>query len=747
MSLNTFLETLYAGSSPGEVLTFGHTAEGGSRMNHTTVAAGDLEAAQKLVDGLTVQGQHVWLCSATGGPKAKEAVRQYLVSLDVDLAGGSHKATNNPVDAAPVDAALVRLGIPRPTFMVKTGGGYLYVWRLAEPQAPEGDLCKALQDAVRREIAPFNLDTTAGVSGLIRVPGGRNFKTDYGPLFPSVEIVEANPEHVITAASLLALAPRPAARKTAAPHRAPAEGDGSRPRSDSILAGCRRLREAGENPESQTEPQWFYAAAVFAACDDLAGFIEWSTGHPDFDESATREKYANAKAADLGVTYARLSEVFGEDPEDPFEACGLHSPLTLGYQSPAFVRVASEWVYCIASGAYRRIRDGWELDHQLWNNHVRGIPGIGGPLHATMRNWPHAPKVERVDYLPGRRRFPDTVTLNTWTKGGLSPAEGDWSGVKAHLWHMFPVIEERELVLDALAFHLQNPSVKIVWGLLMRGEEGTGKSFLFDALLPRLIGDANRRRVTGDVLSEQFTATLATCQLLCVNELRQPNGYEAANRLKEIVTDDFASIRAMRQEQQMAIAPRWVLASSNDVVPLPVTAKGRRFYVTEYMRRIPDEVAAPFYENPDGEAAAFAFYMLARDVSGFDPKVRPPVTEGQKAMARQTRPGFEGMISDAMEARDGPFERQLVTAKIVRDWLRLGREAGVSDRAVTSALTNLHAKMIGGLQKGDAPHLGRANVWAWDEVEFWQSQTSRDWGRHLTNLGAMPPLWLVGTGT
>ncbi|WP_425990614.1 primase-helicase family protein [Brevundimonas sp. TWP2-3-2] len=746
MSLTDFLGTLYAGATPDEPWVFGHMAEGG-RMGHTSIPAGDFVAAQKLVDGLTIQGQHVWLRSATGRTKASEAVRQYLVSLDVDLAGPGHKSTNNPVDTSCVDDALARLGICRPTFVVSTGGGFQYFWRLTQPQTPDARYCKALQEAVRREIAPFNLDPTSDVVRLIRLPSGRNFKPAYGPDFPLVEITEANPLHAVSIEALLALVPEPVRSRTTVGKRGANEGDGRRPSAASILAGCERLRLAGERPETQTEPQWFFAADLFAACDDLQGFIEWSTGHPEFSETATREKFARAKTAATGVTYARLTEVFGRDPEDAFEACGAHSPLSLGFQTAAFVRVASEWIYCVSTGTYRRRSDGWELEHKLWDAHVRGEPGIGRPLHALMRSWPIAPKVERVDFLPGADRFPDRVTFNTWTKGGLTPVVGEWKGTKAHLWHMFPVPDERELVLDALAYHLQNPSVKIIWALLVRGEEGTGKGFLFDALLPRLIGLRNRARVTGDALSEKFTAPLANSQVLCINELRQPNGYEAANRIKEIISEDKISIRAMRQDRTMATAPRWVIASSNEEVPLPITTKGRRFFVTDYMQPISDEVAAPFYDNPDGEVAAFAFEMLNRDVSHFNPKVRPPVTEAQMAIARQTRPGFEGLISDAMEARDGPFERELVTSRGVRDWLRRIGEPGASDRAVTSALTNLHAKMIGGLQKDDAPHLGRANVWAWINVPAWKAQTSKEWGRHLGAVDVSSTLERLLTGT
>ncbi len=744
MLLADFFTTLYAGAAPGEPWTFCHAPDGAPGMLETTIPAGDVEGAQRLVNELTGQRQHVWLRSATGGSKATESIRQYFVFVDLDLKGPGHKVENLPPDVSGFDAALLALGLPHPTFTVATGGGFQYFWRLAEPQTPDSRLCVALQKAIRRKIAPHHLDTTSGVNQLFRVPGGRNYKPAYGPEFPTAKVVRANPSHTVTADQLLALSPAPLTRsKTTVPKPSSVVGRSS----ESVLAGCRRLRQAGEKPEKQTYHQWLCAAAIFAACDDLEGFINWSDGYAAFDEVETREKFAQAKLADTGSTYAHLTEVFGEDPEDPFEAGGVHSPLALALRSPEFIRVAVQWLYNASTGSYLRIRDGYELPSDLWDAHVRGEPGIERPLHVEMRNWRHAPKVERAQYLVGQTRFPGNSTLNTWTKGGLAPLEGDWSGVKGILWHMFPVQEERELILDALAFHLQNPSVKIIWAPLLTGERGSGKSFVFDHLIPGLIGAENRTRVTGDALAEKFTACLANCQILCFNELRQPKGYEAGNRVKEFITEEEASIRPMRGERVLAPTSRWAWATSNDRLALPVTEDERRWLATQYMMKMPQATAEAFFNGDrNAQIAAFAHFMHLRDVSNFNPKAEPPVTETLKAMARQTRPGFEGLIQDAMKANEGPFAKPCGTARGVRDWLRQNGERGASDKEITSALTNLGAIMVKGLQTGDSATLGRANIWAWDRIEEIRGMTSREIGRLLDGDRAFgSPLQLILT--
>lgn len=711
------------------------------RMAHTTLAVGQLQDAQALVDGLTVQGQHVWLRSATGGQKAAEAQRQYLVSLDVDLAGPGHKSGDNPPDAGPVDQALQMLGIARPTFVVRTGGGYLYVWKLARPQAPDAALGRALQAAIRREISPYSLDSTHDVVRLIRVPGGRNFKDAYGPDHPVVEIVEENIGNCLSADELRALAPPAPARK-AKGRKPDVDAGGKVPSADSILAGCARLRRAGENPETQTEPQWACAAAIFAACRDVEGFLNWSEGHPGFDERATREKYARALEADTGVTYERISEVFGPDPDDAFEHGGVHSPLTLGYKPAAFVSVAADWVYQGPQRTYHRIRDGWTLSHLAFDDWAMGTPGVGRPLHQELRRWPAAPKVERIEHRPGDGRFPRPGVLNSWTAGGVEPSPGDWSAVAALFEHQFPVEAERSVVFDLLAFHLQNPGVKIQWGLLLRGRQGTGKGLLADRVIPELVGFENQRPVTGAALTAGWTADLADVQYLFVDEVRQPKGYEAANTFKAILTNEYVAATQKNAVLRQAKSPRLVAMASNYFAPLPMEPADRRYFVPAFVReRLPADVRDALLADLPRHCAAFSFWLRSRNVQAFDPGAPPPDTEDKLAIIRQTRPGVEALIADAIHDQEGPFAHDLVTPGRVRQWL-YGRGENASPKAIANALSDLGAPRLGGLQVGDCPTEGRAAVWAVRNIEFWKGKKSRDWGAHLQGVPA-PGLRLV----
>jgi hypothetical protein len=735
VSLINLLSVLYEGAAEDETWCFGHMRPNG-RMEHTMLSAGNVQDAKALVDGLTLSGQHVWLRSATGGQKVSEAQRQYFVSLDVDLAGPGHKAGNNPPDAGPIDRALVSLGLLRPTFVVKTGGGYLYVWKLAQPQVPDRALCRALQEAVRREITPFALDATYDVVRLIRIPEGRNFKQAYGPEFPVVEVVEENPDHVLTADELRALAPPPPPRRVSSIKE---DAEAGTPRADSILAGCARLRRAGESPADQTEPQWMCAAAIFAACKDIEGFLDWSRGHPGFDERETREKYALALAADMGVTYARLTEVFGPDPNDPFEHGGVHSPLTLGFKAPAFVRIAAEWVYLGSQRAYYRLSDGWRLDHRAFDDWAMGTPGIGRPLHSELRRWPAAPKVEQIDYRPGQGRFPGSGVLNAWTAGGVEPAEGDWSSIETLTKHLFPVEAERAVILDVLAFHLQHPGVKIRWGFVMRGRPGTGKGLLANIVIPQLVGTENHRSVRGDALSARWTAELADTQYLFVDEMRQPDGYDAANRFKTILTDDRISVEQKHAALRMGTAPPLVVMASNNFAFLPVEPGDRRYYIPVYVReRLPAEVADSLLRDLQGQCAAFSHWLRARDVRHFNPNSAPPDTPDKLAIIRQTRPGVEALIEDAIHDRAGPFALDLVTPNRVRQWLA-GAGENTSLKAIANALSALGAQRLGSLQAGDCSTEGRSAVWAVRNVDSWRFKKSREWGSHLgTSHGLQP---------
>ena len=111
------------------------------------------------------------------------------------------------------------------------------------------------------------------------------------------------------------------------------------------------------------------------------------------------------------------------------------------------------------------------------------------------------------------------------------------------------------------------------------------------------------------------------------------------------------------------------------------------------------------------------------------------MTGDKQAIIEQTRPPLEAAIAEAMLEREGPFAKDLVTIRQVRLW----HPEPVTDRAVGLALSTTGAVKLGQLGDGDLAELGRAKVWAWENIAHWQARGRRDWAEYLAN-GLTPVL-------
>jgi len=415
-------------------------------------------------------------------------------------------------------------------------------------------------------------------------------------------------------------------------------------------------------------------------------------------------------------------ELCGVD-DDPFLG-RIHGLTTLGYRDPALAELASQYVYEIPTRRYYPIAGGAPLDHRAFDDAVRSR--VAG-AHHQLCSWKAAPRVNQVTYLPGQTRFPDVDTFNLWRAGGIYPHPGDWSGIDA----LIPA-DGRDHVLDVLAFHLQNPGAKIAHAILLRGIQGSGKTSLADVVRD-MVGPANYRAVTGDALSARWTADLAEVQALFIDEVRQPNDWEGYNRLKTVLTEDRISIEQKHLAVRTGTAPRLVLVASNLIAPLPLEPGDRRFFVPDFARSKID--AGNLRQNWVTQVSAFKHALLTRDVSRFLPNAPPPMTRDKQIIIEQTRPCLEAAIVDAMLEREGPFAKDLVTVRQIRLW----HSEPVTDRAVGLALSVAGAVKLGQLGDGDLAELGRAKVWAWENIAHWQARGRRDWAEYLAD-GLTPVL-------
>ncbi|HEV2548048.1 MAG TPA: primase-helicase family protein [Stellaceae bacterium] len=304
-----------------------------------------------------------------------------------------------------------------------------------------------------------------------------------------------------------------------------------------------------------------------------------------------------------------------------------HDPLKLQYKDYEYHRIA------IAHYSFRyRDRHG---KPKLW------FPSVGEMLGA-LEEGEELPLlvIERLDFMPGQpevtREADGSIVINLW---------------RAPSWQVLADAESPTLFLDHLAYlfdnddaainhtlnwmaHLvQQPASRIDHALLITSEaKGVGKSTV-GQIVRRLVGERNARTAQTKDLKSQFDGWLAGKLFVQVDEVYESGNWELANKLKSLITEPMVSVNLKYGPQIEIKNYARLMMFSNHTAPLNLEDGDRRYFVfnspaqprsDDYYGRLHS-----FINSDDGMNAIYSF-LMSRDLSGFNPHRRPPMTAAKK---------------------------------------------------------------------------------------------------------------------
>jgi hypothetical protein len=319
------------------------------------------------------------------------------------------------------------------------------------------------------------------------------------------------------------------------------------------------------------------------------------------------------------------------------------------------------------------------------------------------------------------------LCLNTWRPSSLVPLKGA-TAADARVWldhaeRLIPEERERRRVLDRMAWALQNPGRKINSALVLVGDQETGKDTF---LVPfwRAIGEHNHTVVPGESLGGSFNGYLETAWVL-ISEMPSARRRDVYESIKGLLTTPPDTIRINRKGLEEYEIPNivnvWITSNHEGAMALAEDDRRVEVIGTKAAGPLGDEDAVALYYgmlhrwSQPGGCEAVAGFLLARDVSLFQPRARPPMTDAKRLMAREgAHPAVTWAIGlwDAGRPMHG---RNYVTVPELTDKGQAGKwQAG---DAVARGMTQHHAitalRMIGWavlpLQIVDGD--GRPNVW------------------------------------
>jgi hypothetical protein len=402
-------------------------------------------------------------------------------------------------------------------------------------------------------------------------------------------------------------------------------------------------------------------------------FVAWSTSDPAYagDGGKIRQRWNSLDNKPGAITIRTLIAALpkekrreaaealgrveaGEDFPDDIEA-SVSQPVTEG--------LWDEWVYAVDAEQFIRRWDGEKCRQSQWKALYAGRYPDGDILNAVWKERIPVRKFERLVYLPGRPEFPDGEhgpRYNIWRKSGVEAKAGDVSVFLDHMAFLFPHEGDCNLVLDYLALLTQKPDQKIHFALLVRGSQGTGKSWIGN-LMEKIIGRPNVVRPSNDEVVSRWTHWMEGSQLAIVEELMTLGRLEVANRLKPVITDPM--IRIEEKGCSLYSIPNHLnfLCFTNHDDALKIEHGDRRWLVV-FSPAAKQEAA--YYERlfgylENGGAAFVKHWLLQRRIVLNGHGVAPE-TSGKETMRRMAMGDAESYLLDLFEANEAPFDFDLV---------------------------------------------------------------------------------------
>lgn len=371
--------------------------------------------------------------------------------------------------------------------------------------------------------------------------------------------------------------------------------------------------------------------------------------------------------------YASVVPPGGDTPEHDFGDPDMEDdegeygpPPVNGEQEERYAGLMDQWVWVAQSKMFFRRKDGLMYDRQSFDSMYNFIAEKGSISQEIFENARSMRKFSRMDFLPEQPEFAQGGEVyNTWRPSDLVPQEGDPTIFLEHMDYMFEDVMERNMVLNYLAWCVQNPAEKPNFALVIKGKQGTGKSFI-GQVMERIFGPHNTGRPMNASIQSQFNGWARNVKLVVIEELMVKGRVDLMNHLKPMVTDPIIEVNEKYMPTQRVTNNCVILAFTNHDDALPVEDDDRRYAIAiseafpredEYYRRL-----FSWAEKEGGDAIIWD-YLKKRDIGNFNGKGRAPTSASKDEMREAARTDYDAKWLHLYQSGLPPFHGQYVAEK------------------------------------------------------------------------------------
>lgn len=242
----------------------------------------------------------------------------------------------------------------------------------------------------------------------------------------------------------------------------------------------------------------------------------------------------------------------------------------------------------------------------------------------------------KIVFAPGRDTPGD---YNLWRGFGCEARPGDCGLFLDHLFNIVcgGVKEYYDYLIGWMANCVQNPSVQGHSSVVLRGRQGCGKSIV-PALFGRIFGRHYLMVSKPEHLVGNFNAHLRDVVLLFADEAFFAGDKRNESALKTLVTERTLTIERKGVDAEVSANCVHLMMASNEKWVVPAGSDDRRYFVLDCL---PDKIGNRAYfdalvkQMENGGDSALLHFLLTYDLKGFDIR-SVPKTEAlreQKALS------------------------------------------------------------------------------------------------------------------
>ena len=258
--------------------------------------------------------------------------------------------------------------------------------------------------------------------------------------------------------------------------------------------------------------------------------------------------------------------------------------------------------------------------------------------------------------------------VNTYTPSSITPIQGDVSQWLILMHYIYGC--HTNLVLQHMAFTLQQPLKKIRWQILTWGEPRTGKSFTLIPLI-KILGNA-ASDISNEMLEAGWDDIWAKKKVTVFNEVMQESK-KVFNHLKSKFSDSSVEALNLKGGSIMLQQNYYsIYMFSNFDNALRFDVAQQKLLVI----KAPDEkMNQDFYDildklcNTEAFISACYYYLLNLDVSDFSFNKLPITSQAASDMAAKSVPDYELYIVEMIEHKQDVFKTGTFKFKTLRQCL------------------------------------------------------------------------------